>query len=154
MWLIIILIVVAIFLLIAELVLLPGISIAGICSFVAFAGAIAYTYIQYGILWGSVVLTIAVILAVITVVVTLKANTWQKLSLHSTIDSTSNTLPQDSDIKIGDTGKALTRLAPMGKVVFGAVTTEAKSPDVYIDQREEVEVIGFENSVVIVRPKK
>lgn len=147
------LILIAIFLLIVELVLLPGISIAGICSFFAFVGAVVYAYVEYGILWGSLVLTVAVILAIVAVIITLKSNTWKKLALDSTIDSTSNTLPQNENIKIGDLGTSLTRLAPMGKAIFDGVTVEVKSPTIYIDQQQEVEVIGFENSVVLVRPK-
>lgn len=153
MWLIIILVVIAILLLIAELVFLPGISIAGICSFIAFCIAISYAYIRYGVLSGSLVLTITVILAVVAVIVTLKANTWKRLSLDSTIDSTSSTLPQDSNIKVGDVGISMTRLAPMGKAIFGDTVVEAKSPTVFIDQQQEIEVIGFENSVVLVKSR-
>lgn len=154
MWLIIALIALAILLLVIELVLLPGISVAGICSLVAFLGAVVYAYMEYGILWGSLVLAVAVILAIAAVIVTLKSNTWKKLSLDSTIEGTSNTLPRNENINIGDTGTSLTRLAPMGKVVFGDTTVEAKSPTIYIDQQQQVEVIGFENSVVLVKPGK
>lgn len=39
----------------------------------------------------------------------------------------------------------------MGKVRVGEVTAEAKTIDGYINPRQSVEVIGFENTVVIVR---
>lgn len=153
MWLIIGLIIIALVLLIVELVLLPGLSIAGIFSIVAFVGAVVYAYLEYGATWGSVVLVSALIFAVITTIITMKAGTWKRLSLNQTIDSTSNTLPQEQDIKIGDVGVTLTRLAPMGKAMFGNITVEAKSPVSYIDQKQEVEVVDFDNSVVIVKPR-
>lgn len=59
--------------------------------------------------------------------------------------------PSQNNILVGQTGTTLTRLAPMGKVRVGEVTAEAKTIDGYINPRQSVEVIGFENTVVIVR---
>ena len=143
MWLIITLIIVGILLLVAELVLLPGISVAGIGAFLSLAVAAVYGFFLYGILGGSVV--------VAAVVVSLRANTWQRLSLKSTIDATSTPTPEQNDIRIGQRGETLTRLAPMGKVQVGDVTVEAKSVDAYIDPRQVVEVIGYDNTAVVVR---
>ena len=93
----------------------------------------------------------AVLLSVLAVFISLRANTWQRLSLKATIDSTSTPTPQQNNILVGQTGTTLTRLAPMGKVRVGEVTAEAKTIDGYINPRQSVEVIGFENTVVIVR---
>lgn len=151
MWLIITLILVGILLLVAELVLLPGISVAGIGSLLSFAGAIFLGYMYYGFWIGSGVLTAVILLSMLAVIVSLRANTWRRLSLNTTIDSTSTPTPQQHDIRIGQQGVTLTRLAPMGKVLFGEVTLEAKSIDAYIDPRQRVEAIAFDNTVVIVR---
>ena len=83
MWLIITLIIVGILLLVAELVLLPGISVAGIGAFLSLAVAAVYGFFLYGILGGSVVLAAIIIVAVAAVVISLRANTWQRLSLKS-----------------------------------------------------------------------
>ncbi len=154
MWLVICLVLVGLLLLVAELVLLPGISIAGIGAFLSLLGAVVYAYATYGMLGGSVVLTVVVVLSVLAVVISLRANTWQRLALKSTVDGTSGKTPEEHDIRIGQTGTTLTRLAPMGKVRIGEVTLEGKSIDTYIDPRREVEVTGFDNTVVIVRLKK
>ena len=69
MWLIITLIIVGILLLVAELVLLPGISVAGIGAFLSLAVAAVYGFFLYGILGGSVVLAAIIIVAVAAVVV-------------------------------------------------------------------------------------
>ena len=151
MWLTITLIIVGILLLVAELVLLPGISVAGIGAFLSLAVAAVYGFFLYGILGGSVVLAAIIIVAVAAVVVSLRANTWQRLSLKSTIDATSTPTPEQNDIRIGQRGETLTRLAPMGKVQVGDVTVEAKSVDAYIDPRQVVEVIGYDNTAVVVR---
>ena len=55
---------------------------------------------------------------------------------------------------MGQVGITLTRLAPMGKVRIGEVTVEAKAVDDFIDPKQPVEVIGFDNTVVIVARSK
>lgn len=150
MWLIIALVLIGVLLLVAELVLLPGISVAGVGALLAFGVAIFYAFFEYGVLWGVVTLTVTVVLAVIAVFVSLRSNTWQRLSLKTTIDSASTPIPQQNNIRMGQVGITLTRLAPMGKVRIGEVTVEAKAVDDFIDPKQPVEVIGFDNTVVIV----
>ncbi len=154
MWLIIALVLIGVLLLVAELVLLPGISVAGVGALLAFGVAIFYAFFEYGVLWGVVTLTVTVVLAVIAVFVSLRSNTWQRLSLKTTIDSASTPIPQQNNIRMGQVGITLTRLAPMGKVRIGEVTVEAKAVDDFIDPKQPVEVIGFDNTVVIVARSK
>ena len=151
MGLIVALIVVGVLLLVAELVLLPGISVAGIGAFAALVVAAVYGFVRFGILGGSLVVAAIVILCAAAVVVSLRANTWQRLSLKSTIDSASTPTPQQNDIRIGQRGETLTRLAPMGKVRIGDHTLEAKTMDAYLDPRTPIEVIGYDNTAVVVR---
>lgn len=151
MWLIIGLVLIGVLLLVAELVLLPGISVAGIGALLSFAGAVLLGYMNHGFWVGSVVLTAIVLLSVIAVVVSLRANTWRRLSLNETIDSTSTPTPEEHNIRIGQQGVTLTRLAPMGKATFGDATVEAKAIDSFIDPRRRVEAIAFDNTVVIVK---
>lgn len=154
MWLIISLVLIGLVLLIAELVLLPGISVAGIGALLSFIGAVSYAYIHYGILMGSIVLTVIIILVVATIVVSLRANTWQHFSLKATIDSTSTPTPQQHNIRIGQRGVAITRLGPIGNVRIADITLEARSLDAYIDPREEIEVVDFDNTLVVVQKVK
>ena len=101
MWLIIALVLIGVLLLVAELVLLPGISVAGVGALLAFGVAIFYAFFEYGVLWGVVTLTVTVVLAVIAVFVSLRSNTWQRLSLKTTIDSASTPTPQQNNIRMG-----------------------------------------------------
>lgn len=153
MWLIISLIVIGVLLIVAELVLLPGLSVAGIGALAAFGGAIYLGFTNYGTTGGVIVICSIAATSIAATVISLKARTWQKLSLNQNIDSTSQPLPE-TEVSVGDTGVAVTRLAPMGNVIINGKTYEAKSlGDRYIDQRSEVEVVGFENFNVVVRKK-
>jgi membrane-bound ClpP family serine protease len=66
------------------------------------------------------------------------------------------TLPEAREIGATLTGNGIGLSAlgsPMGKVEIDGKHYEAKSGGEYIDQRTEVEVVGFENSNIIVRKK-
>lgn len=147
---IILLLVLGALFLLAELVLLPGVTIGTILSLICYAGAIYLAFTTFGTTIGVVVIGVVILLSLITTIFSLRAKTWQRFSLKQNIDSVSNESPE-MDVKIGDRGVAVSRIAPMGKIEIGGKRYEAKSADVLIDQREEVEVIGFENNSIVVR---
>jgi membrane-bound ClpP family serine protease len=147
---IILLLVLGALFLMAELVLLPGVTIGTILALACYAGAIYLGFAFYGTTVGVVVISIVLLLSLLTVIFSLRAKTWQRFSLKQNIDSVSNELPE-MELKVGDRGVAISRIAPMGKVSIEGKYYEAKSVDVLIDQRETVEVVGFENSSVLVR---
>lgn len=147
---IILLLVLGALFLLAELVLLPGVTIGTILSLICYAGAIYLAFTTFGTTIGVVVIGVVILLSLITTIFSLREKTWQRFSLKQNIDSVSNESPE-MDVKIGDRGVAVSRIAPMGKIEIGGKRYEAKSADVLIDQREEVEVIGFENNSIVVR---
>lgn len=151
MTLIIALIIIGVLLLVAELVLLPGLSVAGIGALICYGVAIYFGFSTYGTGGGLTVIGAILALSVIATALSLRARTWRRLALTQEIDGKSQPRPEDT-LKIGDRGVTVTRLAPMGKVAIGGQTYEAKSSgNVYLDPKQEVEVVGFENFNVIVR---
>ncbi|MDL2320163.1 NfeD family protein [Alistipes sp. OttesenSCG-928-B03] len=151
MWLIITLILVGVLLLIAEVVLLPGVTVAGIAGFVAYGVAIYLGFANYGTGAGFIVIGAILLVSILAFAVSIRARTWQRLSLKNEIDSTSQPMAED-ELKTGDRGVAITRLAPMGTVIINDKSYEAKSfGDRFLDQKTEVEVVGFENFNVVVK---
>ncbi len=150
MWYILLLILLGILFLVAELLLFPGVSIGAILSVMCYGGAIWYAFDSMGVTAGIVTIVIVALLSLISIIISLRAKTWQRLSLTQEINSTSMPKPEEQ-IKIGAVGVAVSRLSPMGKVSIEGKIFEAKSTDIYIDQREKVEVVGFENFNVVVR---
>lgn len=148
---IIILVLIAMFLLAVELVLLPGITVAAIGAIGACAFAIYKAFVLYGSMGGWITIGAILLLSVLTIAFCLRAKTWKRFTLKDNIDGTSQELPQQYNVKVGDRGTAITRLAPMGKVLIDGNTFEAKSIDKYIDQKSVVEVVGFENFNIIVK---
>lgn len=150
MLLILLLILLGVLFLVAELVLLPGVSVGAIFAVVCYGSAIYKAYNDYGAVTGTIVVAVVILVSLIATVISLRSKTWQRLSLKQKIDSSSASMPE-KEVHVGDRGVAISRLAPMGRIEIGGRSYEAKSVDAYIDQRSAVEVIGFENFTVVVR---
>ena len=127
--------------LVAELVLLPGVSIGAILALVSYGGAIYIAFRDYGPLAGGIVVAVVLVLSFVATVVSLRSKTWRRFSLKQKVDSSVMPEPVQQSVRVGDTGK----------VEIGGKIYEAKSMDSYIDPRREVEVVGFENFNIIVR---
>lgn len=136
--------------LVAELVLLPGLSIGGFLSLACYGSSIYLAFRDYGTAGGCIVIAVILALSLAATVLSLRAKTWQRFSLRQEIRSSSMPEPSE-ELRIGQQGRTLSRLSPMGTVEIDGRTYEAKSRSAYIDQQRPVEVTGFENFSVIVK---
>lgn len=149
--LVVLLLVIGAILLVIEFLLLPGVTVAGFIGITALVGGIVLSYIYFGTLVGHLVLAIIVLLAVAGTVLFLRHKTWQRLSLTSTI--TGAVAGIDGSIRLGDIGKTIGRLAPMGKVIVQNQVVEAQSEMGYIDPNKEVIVTKILRNKIIVKLK-
>lgn len=143
------LIVLGILLFLAELVLLPGITIAAIGSLAALSAAVAWAFAAYGISCGFITLGIVLVIIVVMLIFFFRRSTWRKVSLSTELPGTIDT-PIEKLCKIGSRGTALSRLAPMGKVIIDGRVFEAKTMRGYINEGADIKVVGFENQNIIV----
>ena len=150
MWYIALLVLLGLLFLVVEIVLLPGVSIGALLALVCDGSAIYLAFTKLGTTAGIATLVVVLVISLVAVVISLRAKTWQRLSLEQELKSSSMPTPAE-ELKIGERGRTISRLAPMGKVEIGGKSYEAKSTDVYIDPKPEVEVVGFENFNVIVK---
>ncbi len=143
-----------IFFLLAEIFLLPGITVSGIAGFIFLVGGIAYSYMYMGTRAGNFTLVISSFLLMGSFLYFIKSKSLRRIALTTNIDSTVD----NSDlkkIKVGDIGITRSRLNPIGNVYINDFTVEAKSMDgEMIDEDTEVEVIKVEWSNIIVSIKK
>ncbi len=148
---IIILLILGLVLILFEFLVLPGSNIAGIIGIVLLLAGIFLSYKNLGTPKAHYVLVVTFVVLIVTLVLALRSKTWQKISLNSTIDGkVENTETQF--IKPGDTGKSLTRLAPIGKVEVNDRTFEGKSGHKFIDPNTPVMVVKIEGNQLIVKP--
>ena len=133
--------------LVAELVLLPGVSIGALLALVCYGSSVYLAFRDFGTGAGILVIVIILALSLVVTVISLRAKTWQRFSLKQEIRSSSTPLLPSEEL-------TLSRLSPMGKVEIGGRTYEAKSLGTYVDPQRDVEVVGFENFSVIVKTIK
>ena len=153
MGLIISLILVGLILIFAEVLIIPGVGVAGIFGLHSMGGSCFYAFHQMGNVTGYIVTGVNTLLLLVLVVYVLRAKTWKKMTLETNIES--KAVSEDSSaVSVGDTGKAITRLAPMGSVRFGDKAVEVKAVEGMIDPGCDVEVVMIEDNRVYVSPVK
>lgn len=146
------LILLGLLLFVAELVLLPGITLAAAGSFCCLVAAVTWAFVGGGAGMGFTVLGIVVVFLGVLTALFLRPRTWNRVALNTNIESQVQPEEICEQVEVGVQGITLTRLAPMGKVQIGDRIFEAKSLDSYIDPRRQVVVIGYDNANIIVRP--
>lgn len=148
---IIVLILVGLVLIFAEILLVPGVGVAGILGLLSMGGSCFYAFNQIGTTTGVIVTVINASLIVGLTVWVLRAKTWKRFTLNTNIDSKAIDLLGER-ISSGDRGKTLTRLAPMGTVRIAEEVIEAKALEGMIDPGTDVEVVLIEDNKVYVKP--
>ena len=151
--LIIILIVTGLALMVVEVVVLPGITVSGIAGVLLIGCSVLLAFRWHGSTAGVCTLIGTGVLFIVFLIYALRAKTWNRLSLHSEIDSKVNVV-DTSDIKTGDRGVTVSRLAPIGKILIHDQIMEGKSEFGLIDENREIEVIYVSESAIIVQEIK
>jgi len=151
--LIIILIVIGVALLIVEVVVLPGITFAGIGGMALIGVSVLLTFRWFGNAAGAYVLIGTGVLFILFLMYALRAKTWDRLSLNSEIDSKVNVVDTDN-IKQGDKGMTVSRLAPIGKILIHDKIMEGKSEFGLIDENREITVVYVSGSTIVVQESK
>jgi len=152
MTVIIILIVLGILLFVIEFLLVPGVTIAGIGGLILTVFGVYKAFNDFGSSVGVWVLIGTVLLSVFVIAMSLRARTWNRLMLKTNVDSTVDKDLTEDQVKTGDRGKTLTRLAPMGKILINDLVREAKSIEGFIDEHSEIEIVSIEGTRINVRP--
>lgn len=149
---IIVLLALAILLLILEMFFLPGLSVAGFMSVLFYGVALYYAFVHIGTAAGVMTLVVAIAATIFLIWYFMRSRTLDKMSLHTNIDATAPT-EVASTVNIGDEGISLSRLNPMGRVLVGDTTVEARAYD-YIEENTPIKIVKVERTVIVVEPIK
>ncbi len=134
---------------VVEFLLVPGVTVAGIAGFILIIGAIYFGYNSLGTSEGHYILAGTVLISFVTIYFSLRSRTWKKLMLDSRIEGKVSSYAEDK-VNVGDKGKTITRLNPMGKVLINGEFLEAKSTGPYIEQNKKIRVVNIKDFRVIV----
>ena len=151
--LILILVLLALVLMAVEVLIVPGFGISGIAAIISALVAEVLIFEEYGMLVAALSLAGFALLTVVLLVWVARSKTIDKVSLHSSIDSTNATKDQLS-VKVGDEGVALTRLALIGNAEIAGKTVEVKSAGNFIEEGTPLVVVAVSEALVLVRERQ
>ena len=152
-WLVIaVLILIGLMFLVLEILVIPGVGIAGLIGFALIAIGIWQTYAVYGSEAGHYALAGTIVLTILTLVLSLRSRTWRNVMLKTEIDGKVNVI---DEVKIhpGDEGKAVSRLVPAGKALINGEFYEVRTNGTFIDQDTLIVVEKIEENKIIVKQK-
>jgi membrane-bound ClpP family serine protease len=150
---IILLILLGLVLLLIEFAVIPGVTIAGIGGFLLLIASVYIAFTELGKTAGFITLIVVMILAPAMVYYFFKSRTGKKMILEKNIDGKVE-LINNQKIVVGDNGKTIGRLAPMGKVRVNGEVVEAQSTGAFIDHNTEIKVLKIVSNKIIVEPVK
>ena len=149
MTLALILVTIGLILMLLEVFVIPGIGFAGIAGIVFTIVGVVFAF-NHNMNQGWVVLGVTCVLSGFILWKSLHANTWDRFALHSEIDGKSH--EDNFDLTIGDVGKTITRLNPMGKARVNEKVYEVTAQNSFIDEQVEVQIISLTTNKIIVKP--
>ena len=148
---VLLLILLGVILVIAEFMLIPGLSIAGIGAVIAFGISVYLAFKYWGTFAGIVTLIAILVFVPVMLYFLFKGKAVKPMMLNSDIEGKVINI-DDQKIHIGDEGITTGRLAPLGKAKINGINVEARSLGSFVDQKTPVKVIKIEGNTVIVEP--
>ena len=145
------LLIAGIILLLLEVFLFPGISLAGIGATVCLVYANVRAFSELGTWPGVITLAISIISSILVFVWFMRSKSLDRLALKKDIDS-SVKQPESATIQVGDTGIALTRLAQIGNARFGDRIVEVRTTGDFIDAKTPIIVERITDGIILVAP--
>lgn len=139
------------FLIVAEIIFVPGTTIVGILGFIFSAYCIYLGYDYFGASTGTLILLGGLILNVVVLIIAFKGKSWERFSLKNSMKGKFND-DFKIDLKVGDKGMTISSLKPVGKASFDDHEIEVRSDGGFINENIEIEVRRIESSKIFVQP--
>ncbi|MBE6290112.1 MAG: nodulation efficiency protein D (NfeD) [Bacteroidaceae bacterium] len=150
---IIALVISALLLLLVELFVIPGSSLAAILSAICLTWAVAYAFINISALAGIITLIIALILGSCVLTTFMRSKTLDKVALTEEVSSTVDRSVA-AQVQVGDKGYAVTRLALIGNAEINGHVVEVRSADGFLNEKTPVVVTCVTDNEIIVQKIK
>jgi membrane-bound ClpP family serine protease len=144
----ILLILLGIVLMILDFLVIPG-GVVAILGVLCMVGGVVTAFVQFGATVGIITLVLTAVITLGSFWLMMRSKTWRKLQLKTQIDSKMNEV-DETKLKEGTEGVAVSRLAPTGTGLFGDTEAEVVSMQGFIDQNTPIVIHKIEGSKIIV----
>jgi len=150
---IVLLIILGLVLLLIEFAVIPGVTIAGVGGFLLLAASVYIAFADLGTAAGFITLAVVLIASPVMIYYLFKSRAGKTMILDSEISGKLENFSQDK-LKVGDIGKTIGRLAPMGKIKVNGEVVEAQSSGIFIDHQTDIRITKIQLNKIIVEPIK
>ena len=148
-WLIILILLLGgLILLLLELLVVPGTTVVGVIGFILMSVGIWQSYIEYGWIWGSMILLLTLLISLGGLYYSLRSNTWNKAMLKTSINSKVNT--DAVALAVGLEGITTSIINPMGKAIFNNKFYEVSSYGEFIEAEKEVKIVAIDGNKIFI----
>jgi membrane-bound ClpP family serine protease len=152
MWIIIIaLLLTGLALIIIELIFIPGTTIVGLLGFIFSAVGIVITFRHFGSNIGYYVLLGTLVISLVALFYSFRSGSWSKFSLKTSMENKVNEGILAS-LHIGDEGKTISTLRPIGKAEFENKQYEVKTTGDYVENGTRIRITQIQSNQVVVEP--
>lgn len=134
----------------AEILVIPGIGVAGILGIILLVLAIYFAY-SLNTVTGNWVLTGSILSSTALLILSLRAKTWEKVSLKTNVTGKSKSNFLTENFKIGDKGLTTSRLTPIGNAKINGNIVEVSARTEFIETNTEIEIVKIEKSKITVK---
>ena len=148
---VILLLLIGLALIIIEVIFIPGTTIIGLIGLLFSIVGIVIGFKNFGNDVGLYLILGVAATTAVALFYSFRSGMWTKFSLKSSIKSKVNEGLMSS-LQVGDEGKAISSLKPMGKVEFASGQFEVKTLGDYVDVGTRVKIVHVEPSQIIVKP--
>lgn len=129
--------------------LVPGVSIFGIAGFIVVVSCITWSFYAFGTVTGMFFLLGSAAFSAIVLYFSMKSKFIEKLALKTSLEGKTELLADQ--LQKGAIGSAVSRIAPIGKAVFGEIETEVESVSGFIDESSKIEITSIKNNKIYVK---
>ncbi|MDH8700720.1 membrane-bound ClpP family serine protease [Dysgonomonadaceae bacterium PH5-43] len=141
-----------ILLILVEIFLIPGVTIAAIIGAVFALGGIFYAFSSLGTTAGIITVAVVSVVTLLAVVYLIKSKALDSIALKTDISSTVASESQ-TNYEVGDEGVTISRLNPIGKVKVNGVVIEGKSIGDFINEDTPIVVVKVSPTQLLVKTK-
>jgi len=136
-------------LILLDLFVFPGTSVLGISGIGALVWGVVRMFLDFGNLAGWIALLSILLVCASIVLLFVRKKSWKKMILNDNLEGRVNEV-NEQKVKVGDEGKAVSRLVPVGQATFEGEIVEVHSLDGFTDQKTQVKVVKIENNKIFV----
>lgn len=138
-------------LIVIEIVFIPGTTIVGVFGGLLSGYSVIKAYTTFGVETGHAFLLANVVGGAIILIVCFRTGVWYKFANHSVSEGKAFN-DVDQELAIGDEGKTLSDLRPIGKAEFKDKTYEVQTLGAFCSHPSKIIIIDISRHKIIVQP--